>query len=91
MTIIARFGAAGNWLNDLGPAYDRVVSEGDDGVEVPLLVIGPGPKDPGTEDEGTEDAGTEDEAGGDPVCWAHLLCEECGAITAEGHRDWCSR
>ena len=86
MTIIARFGAAGNWLNDLGLAYDRVVSEGDDGVEVPLLVIGPGPKDPGTEDEGTED-----EAGGDPVCWAHLLCEECGAITAEGHRDWCSR
>jgi hypothetical protein len=33
----------------------------------------------------------EEELGGDPVCWAHLVCEECGAITAEGHRDWCSR
>lgn len=27
--------------------------------------------------------------GGDPVCWAHLVCEECGAVTAEGHLDWC--
>lgn len=33
----------------------------------------------------------EEEEGGDPVCWAHLVCEECGAITTEGHRDWCSR
>ncbi|MGH3279372.1 MAG: hypothetical protein ACRDNW_09560 [Trebonia sp.] len=31
------------------------------------------------------------EEGGDPVCWAHLVCEECGAVTTEGHRDWCSR
>jgi hypothetical protein len=29
-------------------------------------------------------------AGGDPVCWAHLVCDECGAITAEGHRAGCS-
>jgi hypothetical protein len=27
--------------------------------------------------------------GGDPVCWAHLLCPECGAITTEGHRPGC--
>jgi hypothetical protein len=27
--------------------------------------------------------------GGDPVCWAHLVCEQCGAVTTEGHRDWC--
>lgn len=33
----------------------------------------------------------EDEAGGDPVCWAHLVCEECGAITTDGHRAGCSR
>jgi hypothetical protein len=33
----------------------------------------------------------EDEApGGDPVCWAHLLCPECGSVTSEGHRDDCS-
>jgi len=27
--------------------------------------------------------------GGDPVCWAHLVCPECGAITSEGHRAGC--
>jgi hypothetical protein len=32
-----------------------------------------------------------DTEGGDPVCWAHLVCEECGAITTEGHRAGCSR
>jgi hypothetical protein len=30
-----------------------------------------------------------DEAGGDPVCWAHLVCPECGAIETEGHRAGC--
>lgn len=33
------------------------------------------------------DAGSE---GGDPMCWAHLVCEECGAIVTDGHRDFCS-
>jgi hypothetical protein len=32
----------------------------------------------------------DDAAGGDPVCWAHLVCDECGAITSEGHRDGCT-
>ncbi len=32
----------------------------------------------------------EDQEGGDPVCWAHLVCDECGAISAEGHRAGCS-
>ena len=33
----------------------------------------------------------EETAGGDPVCWAHLVCDECGAITTEGHRAGCSQ
>lgn len=35
------------------------------------------------------DAG-DDAEGGDPVCWAHLVCAECGAITTEGHRAGCT-
>jgi 2-polyprenyl-6-methoxyphenol hydroxylase-like FAD-dependent oxidoreductase len=42
-----------------------------------------------------QDAPLDDEAeeteGGDPVCWAHLVCDECGAISAEGHRAGCSQ
>jgi hypothetical protein len=34
-------------------------------------------------------AGPAEEQGGDPVCWAHLVCPECGSIVSEGHRDGC--
>jgi hypothetical protein len=37
------------------------------------------------------DALADEDEGGDPVCWAHLVCDECGAITTEGHRDGCSQ
>lgn len=42
------------------------------------------------QDGAREEAGDEAE-GGDPVCLAHLVCQECGAVTVEGHRDWCPR
>jgi hypothetical protein len=29
--------------------------------------------------------------GGDPACWACLVCEECGAVVSEGHRAGCSQ
>jgi hypothetical protein len=49
---------------------------GDDDVELPLVIIGASPPD--------------EKEGGSPVCLAHLVCEECGAVTTEGHRDRCS-
>ena len=30
------------------------------------------------------------EEGGDPVCWAHLVCPECGAVVSDGHRPGCA-
>jgi uncharacterized protein YeaO (DUF488 family) len=27
--------------------------------------------------------------GGEAACWAHLVCPQCGAIEAEGHREAC--
>ncbi len=32
----------------------------------------------------------ENEAGGDPACWANLICAECGAVVSEGHRQGCT-
>jgi hypothetical protein len=29
--------------------------------------------------------------GGDPVCWAHLLCPECGAVPDDRDAERCSR
>jgi uncharacterized protein YeaO (DUF488 family) len=28
--------------------------------------------------------------GGDPACWASLVCAECGAVVSEGHRQGCT-
>lgn len=27
--------------------------------------------------------------GGDPACWAHLLCPVCGNLETEGHQATC--
>lgn len=35
-------------------------------------------------------AGTAEAEGGEPACWAHLVCPECGAMTTGGHRPGCT-
>jgi hypothetical protein len=42
--------------------------------------------------EGIWAAAESEEAGdgGDPACWAGLICQECGAVISEGHRVGCS-
>ena len=34
-------------------------------------------------------AAAEPDAGGEPACWAHLICADCGAVVSEGHRQGC--
>lgn len=31
------------------------------------------------------------EEGGDPPCWAQLVCPECGALETDKHREGCSQ
>lgn len=28
--------------------------------------------------------------GGNPACWAHEICDECGRASSEGHLERCS-
>lgn len=36
-------------------------------------------------------AASGEDAGGDPACWACLVCQECGAVVTEGHLVSCSQ
>jgi hypothetical protein len=40
---------------------------------------------------GADDTGDGGDGGGDPVCWAHLLCPECGAVPDRPGDDHCAR
>ncbi len=50
------------------------------------------PADTQKEGDRQDQAWSEDDyaIGGDPVCWAHLLCPECGAVMGDSHRPGCS-
>ena len=39
----------------------------------------------------TPDPTPDDELGGDPVCWAHLLCPQCGAMPDSPDETRCAR
>ena len=32
---------------------------------------------------------TEHDEGGEPACWAHLVCPDCGDMESEGHSADC--
>ena len=36
-------------------------------------------------------AAVPEDEGGEPACFAHLVCPECGAGTTEGHRPGCAQ
>ena len=38
---------------------------------------------------GGKSPGTRPAERGEPACWAHLVCAECGAVASEGHRRGC--
>ncbi len=31
-----------------------------------------------------------EQEGGDPACWAHLICPQCGAPTGDVHASTCA-
>lgn len=39
-------------------------------------------------DPSTDEA--DERSGGDPACWANLVCPACGAVTTEGHHADCA-
>lgn len=57
----------------------------------------PGPGEPAADPlqeagQAPSPAGSEEARdGGDPACWACLVCQECGAVVSEGHRAGCSQ
>lgn len=58
----------------------------------PRPVVPVGGKVRGDPAAGTGQAGgqqAEQAEGGDPACWAGLVCRECGAVISEGHRSGC--
>jgi hypothetical protein len=59
--------------------------------EDPAFDAAPRPAERGLRLVSPLDDEAEETEGGDPVCWAHLVCDECGAITSEGHRAACSQ
>lgn len=60
--------------SDQFPEQGELVTDPSRAAALPRAAAGPG----------------EPAEGGDPACWACLVCEECGAVVSEGHRSGCS-
>jgi 2-polyprenyl-6-methoxyphenol hydroxylase-like FAD-dependent oxidoreductase len=76
-------GAAGASAQAMASVLARVLCRADEAAPPPpaggLRMVAP---------LAGEDAGDGAE-GGEPVCLAHLVCADCGAVTTEGHRAGC--
>jgi hypothetical protein len=49
------------------------------------------PGDRAADGSGATAARAGEPEGGESACFAHLVCEECGALDHEGHHDGCAR
>jgi hypothetical protein len=64
-------------LKTCGPGHTGVVTEAERPVRLEMLA-------------GPADACGAEEQGGEPACFANLVCPECGSVVTEGHAAGCA-
>lgn len=53
------------------------------------MMTQPDPDGAGTPADVPPEPADERDQGGDPACWAHLVCPECGGVADGSHRPGC--